>query len=113
MNLSLGDELPVLDPDLLAVYSETCAPGMERRPVATVKPHQRLAQTLVTLLVQQSRTDPYDWKRLAALPTEIVWLDDGPKSVDLSARNDANPVARTGLVAYGGRKFSVRNWWMP
>jgi len=106
-SLSLGDELPVLDPDYLAVYSETCAPGMERRSVATVKPHQRLAQTLVTLLAQAGGAGPYDWKSLAALPTEIAWLDDGPRPMDLSARNDANPVALSGLVAYGGRKFSV------
>jgi hypothetical protein len=105
--LSARDELPALQPNQLALYSEQCAPGAARTPVSTVRPHESLAQEVVALLVPSSSPAPYDWKTLAALPTGIAWTGDGPKPMDLSFKNDPNPVAQSGSVAYGGRTFSV------
>lgn len=111
--LSQGEELPALQPNQLALYTEQCAPGAERKPVSTVKPHERLAEVIVSLLAQAAGPALYDWKALAGLPTEIAWNGDAPKKVDLSFRGDANPVSQTGAVGYAGRKFSLLASGMP
>lgn len=105
--LSAGEELPALQPSQLAAYTDQCAPGAERKPVSTLKPHELLAQTVVALLVPAAGPAQYDWKALAALPAEITWDSAGPKKVDLSFKNDPNPMMQSGLTAYAGRKFSL------
>lgn len=104
--LSQGAELPPLQPNQLALYSEKCEAGAERKAVSNVKPHEQLAQTIVSLLVPLSGT-AYDWKTLAGFPTEITWNGTEPKRVDLSSKNDPNPVSLTGSVTYAGRTFSL------
>ena len=104
--LSRGHELPALQPAQLASYTEQCAPGAERKAVATQKPHEALAQIVVALLAPAAGL--YDWKALAALTTEITWADPAPKAIDYNAIGDPNPMTLAGAVAYGGRKFSVR-----
>ncbi len=105
--LTHGEALPALQPNQLALYTEQCAPGAERKPVATRKPHESLARTLVALLSPAAATAPYDWKALRALPTEIRWSGETPIAADLSSRGDSNPVMLSGTVTYGGREFSV------
>ncbi len=105
--LSHGEELPPLQPNQLALYSEKCAAGTERKPVSNTKPHEQLAQSIVSLLVQSAGPTLYDWKTLTSLPTEISWDPAGPKPVDLSFKNDKNPLSQTGAVTYAGRKFSL------
>jgi hypothetical protein len=106
--LSRGDELPPLQPAQLANYTEQCAPGAVRKPVSTQKPHEALAQAVVTLLAPAGGPALYDWKALLALPTEVTWDGDAPKAVDYKAIGDPNPMTLSGSVSYGGRKFSVR-----
>jgi len=105
--LSHGDELPQLQPNQLALYTDQCAPGAERKPVSTLKPHELLAQTVVALLTPATGPAGYDWKTLAALPTGITWNEGGPKPTDLSFKNDPSPVSQSGAASYGGRKFSL------
>lgn len=105
--LSQGEELPALLPNQLALYTEQCAAGAERKPVSALKPHELLAQALVALLPPVIGEPGYDWKSLAGLTTGVTWLSDGPKRTDLSFKNDPNPVMQSGDVAYAGRKFSV------
>lgn len=102
-----GEELPRLQPNQLALYSEQCAAGAERKPVSTIKPHEQLAQTIVSLLAPAAGPPLYDWKAMGALPTEISWTPDGPKKGDLSSKNDPNPLMQTGQVTYAGRAFSL------
>lgn len=104
--ISSGKELPKLQPNQLALYSEQCAAGAPQRPVATGRPHEAIAASVVALLVPSTGAVP-DWAGVAALPTGIVWEGDGPTRGDLSYRNDRNPWNRTGHVSYGGRDFSV------
>ena len=104
--LSSGDQLPRLQPNQLALYSEQCAAGAAPLPVSTVPPHEALAAAVVTLLVPSTRAG-YDWAGLSALPTGITWLGDAPTRGDLSVRGDRNPYIRTGTVTYAGREFSV------
>ena len=105
--LSSGNQLPQLQPNQRALYSEQCAPGAAQRPVSTVLPHEAVAATVVALLLPSTRV-AYDWAALAALPTGITWLSDGPTLGDLSFRGDRNPFNRTGTVTYAGREFSVQ-----
>jgi hypothetical protein len=105
--LSYGDELPALQPNQLANYSLQCAPGEVQKPVATVLPHQRLAEVVVALLVPAAAAG-HDWASLRALQTGIVWDTAAPKKWDLTTlKNDPNPMAVSGHAEYSGRKFSA------
>ena len=105
--LSYGDELPALQPNQLANYSLQCAPGMEQKPVATVLPHQRLAEVVTALLVPAASAG-HDWTALRALQTGIVWDTAAPKKWDLTTlKNDPSPMALSGHAEYSGRKFSA------
>jgi hypothetical protein len=105
--ITRGEELPALQPNQLALYSERCSDGTERKAVATIKPHESIAQTVVTLLVSASGPPLYDWKTLRTLSADITWLGDAPKAVDLTSLGDSNPMMLSGTAAWAGRKFSV------
>jgi hypothetical protein len=105
--LSQGEDLPALQPSQLALYSEQCAANAERKPVATSKPHEQLAETLVSLLVPAAGPALYDWKALAGLPAVITWNPVGPKPADLSFKKDLSPLMQSGDATYAGRKFSL------
>jgi len=102
-----GERLPPLQPNQLAMYSEKCEAGAERMAVSTSKPHIELAAAIKTLLPAASGPALYDWKTLAGLPSGIKWFGDGPKPVDLTFKNDPNPVSQTGTVTLAGREFSL------
>jgi len=105
--LTRSADLPTLPPNQLAAYTEQCAAGAERRPVATLRPHESVAQAFVALLAPAAGAPSYDWAALLALPTGIHWLGDTPRKADLSFKGDPNPVSLTGEVSYAGRKFSA------
>ena len=105
--LSAGADLPKLQPNQLALYSEHCAAGAVQQPVATTKPHEQVAQTVVALLVPTRGAVSYDWKSLTALPIGINWDAAGAKRVDLSYRNDRNPFSLSGSVTLAGRSYSA------
>ena len=106
--LSYGEELPALQPNQLALYSEQCGAGVAQAPVSTLKPHEYLAQTVVNLLAPVNGPALPEWKALGGLSTGITWDSAGPRRVDYSSLGDPNPVSQGGWVTYGGRKFSVR-----
>lgn len=105
--LSAGAELPKLQPNQLALYSEQCEAGAAQKPVATGKPHEELAARIVALLTPTGGPTSYNWQTLGALPTAIHWDSAGPKRGDLSYRNDNNPINLTGSLSVGGRDFGV------
>jgi hypothetical protein len=75
--LSLGEELPALQPAQLSLYSEQCTTGAERIAVSNLKPHERLAEVVVAVLASASGPALHDWSTLAGLATDIVW-NEGP-----------------------------------
>jgi hypothetical protein len=105
--LSRSDKLPPLLPAQLALYSEKCSAGAERTPVSTTPPHVALAEAIKALIPPASGPAGYDWKTLAGLPGGFTWNGDGPKPMNLSFKNDPNPVGMTGSVTLAGREFSV------
>jgi hypothetical protein len=106
--VSRAEELPPLQPNQLSLYSEQCAPGAERKPVSTLKPHEELARAIVALLPPASGPALYDWKALAGLTSGITWTGE-PKAGNRTAPvSDQNPMSQSGSVAYAQRKFSVQ-----
>lgn len=105
--ISNGADLPKLQPNQLAMYSERCEAGATQQPVSTTLAHEALAQTFVTLLAPASAAATYDWNTLLALPTGISWTASAPVRGDLSYRNDRNPYNVQGTLKLGGREFSV------
>ena len=106
--LAQGEELPALQPNQLALYTEQCTAGAQRTPVSTTRPHEQLAEAIVALLAPVSGPALYDWATLTSLTTGIQWIGDAPKPTDLSFRNDPNPVALTGSSLMPGA--SSRRW---
>ena len=102
-----GEDLPALQPNQLALYSEQCARGAERKAVATSMPQESIAQAVVALLAPASGAPLYDWQSLKSLVPDIRWLESGPTAVDLRSQGDPNPMMQSGSVAWGGRNFSV------
>lgn len=106
--LSVGEELPALQTNQVALYSEQCEPGAERIAVSNLKPHERLAEITVMLLAPASGPVLYDWKTLMGLATDITWNWEAPRPMDMSTTwNDTSPLGLTGNATWGGRKFSV------
>lgn len=105
--LSRSDKLPPLQPAQLALYSEKCSAGVERTPVSTTRPHIALAEAIKALIPPASGPAGYDWKALAGLAAGIRWNGDGPRPMNLSVKNDPNPVSQSGSVTLAGREFSV------
>lgn len=101
-----GAELPRLQPNQLALYSEQCAAGADRKVVSTARPHEMLAETVVSLLLPTGAA-PLDWKSLTALSNGMSWDAAGPKKTDLSFRQDPNPLSQSGTVKLAGREFSL------
>jgi hypothetical protein len=105
--LSRSDKLPTLQPAWLALYSEKCSAGAERTPVSTTRPHLALAEAIKALIPPASSPAGYDWKLLEGLAAGSTWNGDGPKAMNLSFKNDPNPVSQSGSVTLAGREFSV------
>jgi hypothetical protein len=95
--LSLGADLPPLQPNQVRLYSEQCGTGAERAPVAAGKPHELLAGAVVALLVPVTGPALYDWKTLTELPAGIQWAE--PRAAD--------PASRPGSAEFATRRFSA------
>lgn len=98
--VSLGDELPPLQPNQLKLYSEQCtAPAAERKPVSTVLPHEQLAKTFEGVLPPASGPALYDWKTMAGLVPDAKWNPPYPPQ--------AGVYQRSGALKLSGREFSL------
>lgn len=104
--LSHGDRLPALQPNQLALYTESCAPGADRTQTSVVLPHEQVAKTLVALLPPAAGPALYSWDALAKLDPKIQWPSGAAKAGDLSFRGDPNPWMQTGYADYSGRGYS-------
>lgn len=107
LTLIRGEQLPALPPTQLAMYSEQCGAGAERKAVATRPPVESLAEAIVGVLAPTSGPALYDWSTLRALPVGFTWEGDAPKQVDLTSLGDPNPMSLNGSVSWGGRTFSL------
>lgn len=98
--VSLGDELPPLQPNQLKLYSEKCTAAVtDRKPVSTVLPHEQLANIFVGLLPPASGPALYDWKTVVGLVPGAEWSPPYPPQAGVSQR--------AGIVKMSGRAFSL------
>lgn len=110
--LTAGTDLPQLQPNQLAMYSEDCGAGgatpgpAAQKPVSSTRPHIALADAVTSALVPSSATG-IAWTDLPALNTGIEWDPAGPKQWNLTSRGDPNPMGLSGSVTWAGRKFSA------
>ncbi len=107
LTLIRGEQLPTLPPAQLAMYSDQCGAGAERKGVAARQPVESLAEAIVGSLAPSSGPALYDWSTLKALPLGFTWQGDAPKLVDLTSLGDPNPMSLNGTVSWGGRTFSL------
>jgi hypothetical protein len=107
ITITRGDELPTLQPNQLALYSETCGDGEPRKAVSTTKPDEAVAEMVIALLVPAGGPTLYDWDALRASTPEINWLRGAPTAADLKSLGDPNPMMLSGNVTLAGRRFSV------
>jgi hypothetical protein len=105
--LTRGEKLPPLQPNQLAMYSEQCEAGAERKVVSTGKPPELIAGAILLLLPPATAKAPYDWKTMVAIQSGIEWNPGGPKPGNMSHRGDPGPMLQSGHVTLGGREFSV------
>lgn len=107
ITITRGEALPALQPNQLAMYSERCGEGAERPAVATTKPHEAVAQVVITFLAPLNGPPAYDWATLRSLSADVTWTKDAPMAADLSGLGDPNPMMMSGSVTWSGRTFSV------
>ena len=101
--LSLGADLPPLQPNQLRLYSESCSAtdAGTRKAVSTSMPPEQLAQIFATLPPPASGPAFYDWKVLSTLLPAAKWSPGGPKQFP------PNPMELSGQLNLSGREFSV------
>jgi hypothetical protein len=106
--VTLGADLPQLQPNQLKLYSEQCSsPASERKPVSTALPHEQLAQTIAALIPPTAGPALSDWKTLMSKQTAFQWSPGVPRKTDLTFKSDPNPFSHSGSFALSGRQFSL------
>ena len=105
-SVSLGGDLPPLQPNQLRLYSEKCSTTDtgDREPISTVMPHEQLAQIIVTLIPQGPGPAFYDWKTLTTLFPTMQWAPGGAKE---GYGDAANPWGLSGQLKLSQREFSM------
>lgn len=102
--VSLGPDLPPLQPNQLRLYSENCsagAPAAARTPISTVMQPEQLAKIFIALLPPASGPAYQDWKALPTLLPAAQWSPGGPKQFP------PNPMEYSGQLKLSGREFSI------
>jgi hypothetical protein len=98
--VSLGEELPPLQPNQLKLYSERCtAAAADRKPVSTALPHEQLAKVIADLIPPSAGPAMYDWKTLVQLVPDAKWNPPYPPQ--------AGVFQRSGQLKLSGREFSL------
>ena len=105
--LTLGADLPQLQPRQLAMYSERCSAAPEaRRAVSTSSPQELIAQSL-SAFIPPASGGASDWPAITKLLPEAKWNGTEPRRMDLTFKLDPNPYSITGSVALAQRQFSL------
>jgi hypothetical protein len=105
--VSLGDDLPPLQPNQVKLYSEQCSSGADRKPISTLLPHEQFAKALVGFIPLMAATAPYDWKTFTSIQGGVQWNAGGARRSDRTILGDPNPFSQSGSVTYVGRQYSA------
>jgi hypothetical protein len=105
--LTLGADLPQLQPRQLPMYSERCSGAPEtRRAVSTSSPQELIAQSL-SAFIPSASGGASDWSAITKVLPEAKWNSTEPRRMDLTFKLDPNPYSITGSVALAQRQFSL------
>lgn len=102
--LSMGKDLPPLQPNQLHLYSEHCSgDGSARKAVSNSSPQEGVVQAIVAYIPQASSPAFYDWKTLASLFPKAEWIPGGAKKFD----PEPDPYTQSGNMKLAQREFSL------
>lgn len=105
--LTLGADLPQLQPRQLALYSERCSGAPEaRRAVSTSSPQELIARSL-SAFIPPAAGGASDWPSITRLLPKAKWNWAEPRRMDLTFKLDPNPYGITGSLALAQRQFSL------
>ena len=105
--LTLGSDLPQLQPRQLAMYSERCSGAPEtRRAVSMSSPQELIAQSL-SAFIPSASGGAADWPAIIKVLPEAKWNSTEPRRMDLTFKLDPNPYSLTGSLALAQRQFSL------
>jgi len=105
--LTLGGDLPQLQPRQVSMYSERCSGAPEtRRAVSASSPQELIAQSLSTFISSVSG-GAADWPAVIKVLPEAKWNSNEPRRMDLTFKLDPNPYSITGSLALAQRQFSL------
>jgi len=105
--LTLGDDLPQLQPRQLGMYSEQCSGAAEtRRAVSPSSPQELIVQSLSALMPSTSG-GVTDWAAIVKALPGAKWNSTMPQRMDLTFKLDPNPYSITGSMALAQRQFSL------
>jgi hypothetical protein len=65
--VSRGEQLPLLQPNQVTLYSDRCSAVSDRQPVSTVLPHEQFAKSLAAYIPTAGAGVPYAWKALESI----------------------------------------------
>jgi hypothetical protein len=105
--LTLGGDLPQLQPRQVSMYSERCSGAPEaRRAVSTSSPQELIAQSL-SAFIPSSSSGASEWPAVIKMLPEAKWNSAAPQRMDLTFKLDPNPYSITGSMALAQRQFSL------
>lgn len=105
--LTLGADLPPLQPRQLAMYSEQCTGAPEtRKAVSTSSPQELIVQSL-SAFIPTSSGGLSDWPAITKALPGAKWNSTTPQRMDLTFKLDPNPYSITGSVGLAQRQFSL------
>lgn len=105
--LTLGADLPQLQPRQLAMYSEQCSGAPEtRKAVSTASPQELIVQSL-SAFIPSASSGASEWSSITKALPGAKWNSPTPQRMDLTFKLDPNPYSITGSVALAQRQFSL------
>jgi hypothetical protein len=100
--LTIGPDLPPLQPNQLRLYSEQCSGGSSaRKAVSAASPQETLAQALIAYIPAAAGPAFYTWKTLPTLVPSAEWLGSAPKQFG------SDPYSLSGNIKLAQRAFSL------
>ena len=102
--LTMGPDLPPLQPNQLRLYSEQCSGDVSaRKAVSTSSPQEGVAQAIIAYVPLASGAAFYDWKTLTSLFPKAEWIPGGPKKFN----PEPYPYTQLGNMKLAQRELSL------
>jgi hypothetical protein len=105
--LTLGGDLPQLQPKQLAMYSERCSGvAAARKPVSTSSPQELVARSVIAF-IPASASAHFDWAAISKVLPNSKWYSPAPQKSQVTYKLDPNPYSMSGSTVLAQRQFSL------